>query len=99
MEKREYISKIVDNLKAQGSFDQFRRQCLSDVDTKVIHFIYKNLSHCLIISFLLIFLKPSYRSVIQRVEGHVNRFLARQIWSSSLNKAQLRNRLRNDINE
>lgn len=76
MEKREYISKIVDNLKAQGSFDQFRRQCLSDVDTK-----------------------PSYRSVIQRVEGHVNRFLARQIWSSSLNKAQLRNRLRNDIND
>ena len=28
--------KLVNELKAQGIFDQFRKDCLSDVDTKVI---------------------------------------------------------------
>ena len=31
----EAVSIIVQYLKAQGIFDQFRRECLEDVDTKV----------------------------------------------------------------
>lgn len=31
----ECVSNIVNTIKSNGSFDQFRRECLSDVDTKV----------------------------------------------------------------
>ena len=31
--------KLVNELKAQGIFDQFRKDCLSDVDTKVGHLL------------------------------------------------------------
>lgn len=31
----ENIKKVVDNLKSNGTFDRVRRECLSDVDTKV----------------------------------------------------------------
>lgn len=29
------VNKIVTKIKAQGTFDQFRKDCLADVDTKV----------------------------------------------------------------
>ncbi|KAH9405037.1 COMPASS (Complex proteins associated with Set1p) component shg1 [Tyrophagus putrescentiae] len=72
----ECVSNIVNTIKSNGSFDQFRRECLSDVDTK-----------------------PSYRNLIQRVDICVNKFFSKQSWNPSLNKAQLRNRLRNEIND
>lgn len=38
--------KLVNELKAQGIFDQFRKDCLSDVDTKVGHLLsFENSNH------------------------------------------------------
>ena len=36
LEDPQLEEKLVNELKAQGVFDQFRKDCLSDVDTKVI---------------------------------------------------------------
>ncbi|XP_066277296.1 biorientation of chromosomes in cell division protein 1-like 1 isoform X2 [Branchiostoma lanceolatum] len=70
------INNIVDHLKSQGLFDQFRRDCLGDVDTK-----------------------PAYQNLRSRVETYVSNFLGNQKWEPSLNKNQLRNNLRHQINQ
>ncbi|CAG2160260.1 unnamed protein product [Oppiella nova] len=70
------IKAIVESLKSRGIFDEFRRECLSDADTK-----------------------PSFPNLLQRVEGYVSKFLSQQKWSENINKNQLRERLRKQINE
>ncbi|CAG2104523.1 unnamed protein product, partial [Medioppia subpectinata] len=70
------IASIVSRVKSGGIFDQFRRECLSDADTK-----------------------PSFQNLLQRVEGYVSKFLSQQKWSPNINKNQLRERLRKQINE
>lgn len=34
-ECNDQILKLINDLKSKGSFDQFRRECLGDIDTKV----------------------------------------------------------------
>nr|KAG5701621.1 hypothetical protein BaRGS_019310 [Batillaria attramentaria] len=70
------VQETLSKIKSQGLFDQFRKDCLADVDTK-----------------------PAAQNLRQRVEGFVNRFLATQQWSPNLNKNQLRDALRKQINQ
>ncbi|XP_030841902.1 biorientation of chromosomes in cell division protein 1-like [Strongylocentrotus purpuratus] len=70
------VTRIVDRVKSQGIFDQFRRDCLADVDTK-----------------------PAYQNLGTRVEGYVSSFLTDFVWTPDMNKNQLRNSLRRQINE
>ncbi|XP_014771911.1 biorientation of chromosomes in cell division protein 1-like 1 isoform X1 [Octopus bimaculoides] len=70
------VQEIIDKLKSQGLFDQFRKEGMGDVDTK-----------------------PAYQNLRQRMEGHVSRFLEKQVWSPNLNKNQLRDQLRKHINQ
>ncbi|TRY83278.1 hypothetical protein DNTS_000570 [Danionella cerebrum] len=65
------VSVIVNHLKSEGLFDQFRRDCLADVDTK-----------------------PAYLHLRQRVDNFVSNHLANHTWSPQLNKNQLRNSIR-----
>ncbi|XP_005099430.1 biorientation of chromosomes in cell division protein 1-like 1 [Aplysia californica] len=69
------IDAVISKVKSQGMFDQFRKECLADVDTK-----------------------PAYHNLIQRVEKFVEHFLHGQKWSSSVNKNQLRETLRRQLN-
>ncbi|ESO96858.1 hypothetical protein LOTGIDRAFT_57578, partial [Lottia gigantea] len=70
------VHDIINNIKSQGVFDQFRKECLADVDTK-----------------------PAYQNLQSRVENYVNRFLSKQTWTPNLNKNQLRESLRKQINQ
>ncbi|XP_028155687.1 biorientation of chromosomes in cell division protein 1-like 1 isoform X2 [Diabrotica virgifera virgifera] len=70
------VEQLVSELKSQGIFDQFRKECISDVDTK-----------------------PAYQNLRQRVEGSVSTFLKGQTWSVELNKNQLREQLRKNLQE
>ncbi|XP_026675362.1 biorientation of chromosomes in cell division protein 1-like 1 [Ceratina calcarata] len=70
------VDHIVGEVKSQGIFDQFRKECIADVDTK-----------------------PAYQNLHTRVEGSVNSFLSKQSWKPDLNKNQLRETLRKQINE
>ncbi|CAL7938688.1 unnamed protein product [Xylocopa violacea] len=70
------VDHIVGEVKSQGIFDQFRKECIADVDTK-----------------------PAYQNLHTRVEGSVNSFLSKQSWKPDLNKNQLRDTLRKQINE
>ncbi|KAK7489549.1 hypothetical protein BaRGS_00019183, partial [Batillaria attramentaria] len=75
-EEKKMVQETLSKIKSQGLFDQFRKDCLADVDTK-----------------------PAAQNLRQRVEGFVNRFLATQQWSPNLNKNQLRDALRKQINQ
>ncbi|XP_064630152.1 microtubule-associated protein futsch-like [Lineus longissimus] len=70
------IEDVVNRLKSQGVFDNLRKECLADVDTK-----------------------PAYQNLTQRVESYVAKFLEEQKWSPDLNKNQLRDGLRKQINQ
>lgn len=70
------IEKVVYELKSQGIFDQFRKECIADVDTK-----------------------PAYQNLRQRVEGSVSGFLRKLTWKPDMNKNQVRENLRKNIQE
>ncbi|KAK3610437.1 hypothetical protein CHS0354_016614 [Potamilus streckersoni] len=69
------VNVIINKLKSQGLFDQFRKECLVDVDTK-----------------------PAYKNLRQRVETYVTNILGQQKWSPDLNKNQVRESLRRQLN-
>lgn len=70
------VQETISKIKSQGVFDQFRKECLADVDNK-----------------------PAAQNLHQRVEGFVKKFLGQQKWSPRLNKNQMRDHLRKQINQ
>ncbi|XP_074593495.1 uncharacterized protein LOC141849179 [Brevipalpus obovatus] len=68
------VDQIVEDLKSKGIFDQFRKECINDIDTK-----------------------PAYLNLCQRLEGSVNRFLAQQSWELTMNRYQLREKMRTEL--
>lgn len=100
------VRDIIDSLKSKGLFDQFRKEFVADVDTKVCLILFfhyfilgKPHSRCHLLIVRYYVFQPSYQNLKQRVEGYVNRFLSRQTWSPDLNKNQLRDNLRRQINQ
>ena len=55
-ESKKCMEKVIDNLKTHGTFDELRKQCMADVDIKVILMIEFFLFHNQILSYLSIFI-------------------------------------------
>jgi len=101
------IKNIVSLLKSQGVFDQFRKECISDVDTKVSFAIIFN-SYLLtiysvyydrVLSNWISSFQPAYQNLCHRVDGRVESYLSDTKWGPDLNKNQLRENIRKHINE
>ena len=56
---------------------------------------------CFIVPFFFIISshQPAYQNLGTRVEGYVSSFLTDFVWTPEMNKNQLRNSLRRQINE
>lgn len=54
-ESKKCMEKVIDNLKTHGTFDELRKQCMADVDIKVILMI-ECLFHNQILFYLSIFI-------------------------------------------
>nr|CAB3226020.1 biorientation of chromosomes in cell division protein 1-like 1 [Phallusia mammillata] len=70
----ELVEGIVQKIKTNGMFDEMRRDCLADIDTK-----------------------PAFQNLKQRVENYVNALLSTEVWTPSLNKNQLRAKVRASV--
>nr|XP_018671965.1 biorientation of chromosomes in cell division protein 1-like 1 [Ciona intestinalis] len=70
----EVVDRIVERLKTNGIFDEMRRDCLADIDTR-----------------------PAFQNLKLRIENYVTSLLSAEVWTPTLNKNQLRSKVRMSV--
>lgn len=84
------VDEVLNKLKSNGTFDQFRKTCLASVEAEVRHrleafSLYKH-SACV---------QPSFRAYGEHIEVVARRYLQNYKWNASTTKNKLRSRLKN----
>ena len=87
------VDAVLNKLKSDGTFDQFRKTCLSSIEGEVT--IICTFKHVILLYPSLMFMfQPSFRAYSEHIEVVSRRYLQNYKWRESTTKNQVRGKLK-----
>ena len=81
---------VLNKLKSDGTFDQFRKTCLASIEAEVRA---NNYSICTIMTTIAL-MQPSFRAYSEHIEVVARRYLQNFRWRDNTTKNNVRSRLK-----